>query len=118
MLEEFTEKAFVFDSEGNITAHRSVEVPNLNWFVWVTMSNVTETLELPVDILKDTNRYYLDLTKEIDNYKRFKGIDKLFSARRLYKLVSSTEETLIKRMEEQITTYQGRLSEHKQLGAY
>lgn len=114
----FSEKNFVFNDEGKITAHRSGRLPTLNWFVWTTMTNATETLELPVDILKDTNRYYIDLTREINAYEKQSGPDKLFAGRRLYKLATSLESTLIKRMDEQVQTYRSRFSDHKNLGAY
>jgi len=115
---DFAEQSFVFDDEGKITAHRSGTLPTLNWFVWKTMTNATETLELPVDILKDTNRYYIDLLEEIDNFERQAGRDKLFAARRLYKLANTIEATLITRMDEQIQTYRARFNNHDNLGAY
>jgi len=118
LLIDFTQNQFVFNENKEMVAHKSARPPALNWFVWLTMSNATETLELPVDILKETNRYYLELTKEIANYEKRGGMDKLFAAKRLHKLSRETQKTLIARMDQHIAIYQSRFSAHKNLGKY
>jgi len=118
LLLAFSEKNFVFDDDGVITAYRGIELPDLNWFVWVTMTNATETLELPVDILKDTNRYYLELTKEMEKFERLGGRDKLFAARRLHELVLTTQSVLLERMDGQVSVYEQRFAKYGGLGKY
>ncbi|MGH1440809.1 MAG: hypothetical protein ACRBBR_11895 [Cellvibrionaceae bacterium] len=118
LLIDFTQNQFVFNENNEMVAHKSARPPALNWFVWLTMSNATETLELPVDILKDTNRYYLELTKEITNYEKRGGMDKLFAAKRLHKLSRETQKTLIARMDQHIKIYQSRFAAHENLGEY
>jgi len=118
LILDFIENQFVFNDNNEMVAHKSARAPALNWFVWITMSNATETLELPVDILKDTNQYYLALTKEIDHYQKRGGRDKLFAAKRLYKLSRETKKSLIDRMDQQIEIYQSRFSSYKNLGEY
>jgi hypothetical protein len=118
LLLDFTQENFVFDDDGNVTSHRGSDLPDLNWFVWVTMTNATESLELPVDILKDTNRYYLELNKEMEGFQRMAGMDKLFAARRLHTLITTTQDVLLPRMDMQIQAYEERFGEHLDLGKY
>lgn len=113
LILDFAEKNFVFAEDGTIKSYKGSRFPELSWFVWVTMTNATETLELPVDILKDTNRYYIDVVKEINHYEKYGGYDKLRAASNVYQLAKQTDEVLLKRMEDKINDYRSRFMDHK-----
>jgi len=61
LIKEFCDKNLVKDDSGNVNSHRSLRIPELNWFVWVTMIQSSDSLDLPVDILRDVNTYYTKL---------------------------------------------------------
>ena len=82
------------------------------------MENSSETLDLPVDILRDANRYYLNLSDLMDKLNTSGGYDTLRYGIALEKLTQATKAEFIVRVEQQLKQYQDRLSAFKGLGKY
>ncbi|MGH1486782.1 MAG: hypothetical protein ACRBCI_11220 [Cellvibrionaceae bacterium] len=118
LLLDFADKNFGFNDDGKAISYKGRTLPQLNWFVWTTMANTTEALELPADILRDTNRYHLTLIKELKNFKESYGVDKVGVARRFLKLIEETNTELIPRMQDQLTNYQRNFAPYKELGKH
>jgi hypothetical protein len=116
LILELGEKNLGWNDEGEAQFHRSMRVPDLNWFVWSTMTQSSESLDLPVDILRDVNIYYLALTKYAADYERSGGRDKLYNAVKLNKVATEAREGLLVRMESQLQRYSEKMSRYKGLG--
>jgi len=116
LIVEFGEKNLRKNDEGRFDAHRSMLVPDLNWFVWTTMTQSSESLDLPVDILRDVNIYYLALTKYASKYESSGGRDKLYNAVKLNEVVVDARDGLLGRMASQIERYSEQMSRYKGLG--
>ncbi len=107
------------DENGSpVSYNGSASIPDLNWFVWKTMQSSSETLELPVDILRDANRYYLELTELISLLGNSRGSETLMYAISLEKLATKTQVELLERIDTQLDDYKKHLSEFKELGNY
>lgn len=107
------------DKSGEATTHNGVgEIPSLNWFVWQTMTNSSETLDLPVDILRDSNRYYLALTELLRKLENSGGQETLMHGIALEKLTKETKSGFMIHIEKQLDDYRNRLSKFKGLGDY
>ncbi len=118
LIIEFSEKNLVKDKDGKFTAHRSYHPPPLNWFVWTTMSKMSLSLELPVDILRDVDKYFNELTQLTKKYRTSGGRAKLIIAEKLYKLSIAAQEEMIVRIDLQIAAYKVRLEPYDTLGTY
>jgi len=119
MLKQYVGQLLNKDENGTVVSHNGVgEMPDLNWFVWKTMENSSETLDLPVDILRDANRYYLNLSDLMDKLNTSGGYDTLRYGIALEKLTQTTKAEFIVRVEQQLKQYQDRLSAFKGLGKY
>jgi len=116
LIEEFSENNLVKNDSGDVSGHRSQRIPELNWFVWTTMVQSSESLELPVDILRDVNVYYLELTRLSSSYRNSGGMDKLFNAKRLATLSNESGTALLQRMQNQLDAYQKSMRRYKGLG--
>lgn len=111
------EKNLVRNDDGEVEAHRSMRVPDLNWFVWVTMTQSSESLDLPVDILRDVNIYYLALTEMAAQYQNSGGRDKLYNAKKLDKIARDAQTSLLARMTSQLERYEGFVERYDGLGS-
>ncbi len=119
LVAQFLEQLINKDENGNPVSHNGHgEMPDLNWFVWKTMENSSESLDLPVDILRDSNRYYLQLTELGEKLQRSNGYDLLRYGTELEKLTKSTAEPFLVRIDEQLADYRSRLGRFDGLGKY
>ena len=119
LIKQYTERLLNKDENGEVVSHNGIgTMPDLNWFVWTTMTNSSETLDLPVDILSDANRYYLNLAKTMDTLQRSHGREVLWDGKALAKLTDETKAGLLQRIDQQLAEYQQRLSVFNKLGKY
>lgn len=118
LIVDFSERNLVEDEKGNVRAHRSLLVPELNWFVWNTLSQSQDSLELPFDILHNANQHVSSLKNLIVLYHDSRGSEKLSNGKQLQTLVTSDAEPLMTRMSEQIANYRERLTQYDTLGDY
>jgi hypothetical protein len=116
LILEFGEKNLSKNEQGEIHAHRSMRVPDLNWFVWTTMTQSSDSLDLPVDILRDVNIYYLSLLKTSGLYENSGGYDKLRHAKKINTLAEDTEAVLLARITAQLEDYKDQMRDYKDLG--
>ncbi len=115
---DFFEKRFHFNDKNEITSHTGGRFPELDQFVWKTMLRTTDTFELPIDILKKTSIYYSHYAENVRAYNNSGGKEKLFAAIRAYNIVVEMKETIIPRIDKQITVYRSRLEGFQVLGDY
>ncbi|AJQ97105.1 hypothetical protein [Gynuella sunshinyii] len=119
LMRQYVERFLNKDDKGQAVSHNGVGVlPELNLFVWDTMSNSSDTLDLPVDILRDANRYYLQLADITDSLKHSSGYETLRNGSALEQLTVEAREKLLSRIEQQLAEYQQRLKVFTNLGKY
>lgn len=119
LIVQYTGRLLNKDEDGNATTHNGVGIlPDLNWFVWTTMTNSSETLDLPVEILRDANRYYLELTDLMKQLRQSGGYDTIRYGSSMETLAQNTRTGLLARIEQQLSRYQQRLSVFESLGQY
>ena len=118
LVKAFSKKNNVLDDAGEISAFHSYLTPELNWFVWNMISDSQESLELPVELLRDASNYQIDIESNIKTYQKQRGYDKLRAAQKIVDLTMETDQQLLNQIKTKLDDYKSTLKAYKGVGDY